>query len=118
MHMQPWQRGACGMCASITIWFLIALQSLPVACSIQCLGEICVWKFREDELVDGRHAILLYGDSVLWTVCAETLTGYWWYAWTTARMCASFHSRVRSAESTRHKFGRWDRNFIDASNWV
>ena len=33
-------------------------------------------------------------------------------------MCASFHSSVRKAELTRHKFGRRDRNFIYAINWV
>ena len=105
-----------GMCASFRIWFLITVQNL--ACSTQFLRKICVWKIWEEELVNGRHAVLLYGDSVRWTVCAETLTGYRWYVWTTEHMCASFHSRVRSAEWTRHKLGRRDRNFIYAINWV
>ena len=69
-------------------------------------------KFSEEELLGGMHAIPLYGGSVRLTVCAETLTSDRRKAWTTERMYTSLHTRAKSAESTRHKFGYLDRNFI------
>ena len=43
---------------------------------IQQIWKLGVQKFWEEEQADGRHAILLYGDSVRWTACAKPLPDY------------------------------------------
>ena len=117
--VDPYPHSALAMgavCASLGIWFLTSMQNL--GSWIQRIRKIGAQKFWEKELVDGRHAIPLYADSVRWTDCAKTLPGYRQWALTTSRMCASFRSRARSAKSTRHKFGHLDRNFIYVNDWV
>ena len=64
-----------------------------------------MFKFKENvclEILEGGGGgwQACYSLVWCWTVCAETLTGYWWYVLTTEHMCVSFHSPVRSAEST------------------
>ena len=69
-------------------------------------------KCWEEELLDGMHAIPLYGGYVRLTVCAETLTSDRRKAWTTEHMYTSLDTRAKSAEPTRLKFGHSEQNFI------
>ena len=50
------------MGASIRIYFVTFVQNLESP--IQRTRKIGVKNFWEEELADGRHAILLYGDSL------------------------------------------------------
>ena len=61
--LSPYSSGNERMCASIRIYFVTFVQNLES--SIQRTRKIGVKNFWEEELADGRHAILLYGDSVL-----------------------------------------------------
>jgi len=67
--------------------------------------NMCLEIFWEEELVDGRHPILLYGDSLCTghpnRLSVDRVDNR-------ADVC-ELHSQVRSAESTRHKFARLDR---------
>ena len=110
IHMQLWPREACALVSGSASSQLCKIWSAH--CSIQCLRKIGAWKFFEEELLDSRHAIPWYGGFVRLTVCAETLTSNRRNAWTTELICTSLCTRAKSAESTRHKSGHLDRNFI------
>jgi len=73
---------------------------------VECLTKICVWKYF------GRRSWSMAGIlfSCMVTLCAlDTLTGCPWIRVDNRADVCELHSQVRSAESTRHKFARLDR---------
>ena len=62
LPLSPYSPGNGRMGASIRIYFVIFVQNLES--SIQQIKKIGVKKFLEEELADGKHANLLYVDSV------------------------------------------------------
>jgi len=62
LPLSPYSPGNGRMGASIRIYFVTFVQNLESP--IQRTRKIGAKNFWEEELADGRHAILLYGDSV------------------------------------------------------
>ena len=75
-------------------------------------------EFLDERFIHNEVAILYLAAFVRWTLSAKPLPGYEQYVQTTARLCASFCSGARSAESTRSKFRHSEQNFINENDWV